>query len=132
LDFEETKDNPEKHTLLTIEWLKDSGLPQEALHAISAHNEEHVNCKRESLFDYALTAAETVTGLISATAMVMPDKKLASVKAKSVKKRIKEKAFAKNVNRENILLCEKLGLNIDEFIELSVKAMQEAAPELES
>jgi predicted hydrolase (HD superfamily) len=56
--------------------------------------------------------------------MVYPDKKLASVKPKSVVKRMKEKAFAASVNRENIMECEKLGLSLDEFVQISLDAMR--------
>ncbi|MCE1246045.1 MAG: HDIG domain-containing protein [Firmicutes bacterium] len=131
LDLEETKDNLEQHTLLTKEWLKETDLPEEAIQAICAHNEEYTGCKRVSRFDFALSAAEAVTGLVFASALVLPDKKLASVKPKSVKKRIKEKAFAKNVDRGSILLCEKIDLTVDEFMEISVKAMQDEAHVLE-
>ena len=74
-------------------------------------------------FQHALAAGETVTGLIIATAMVYPDKKIASVKGKSVVKRMKEKAFAASVSRENILECEKIGVPLNEFVELSLGAM---------
>ena len=72
----------------------------------------------------------TITGLITATAMVYPDKKLASVKAKSVVKRMKEKAFAASVNRETIMECEKIEIPIAEFAEICLKAMQEISDDL--
>mgnify|MGYP001324403248 CR=1 FL=1 len=62
--------------------------------------------------------------MITATALVYPDKKLASVKPKSITKRMKEKAFAASVNRETIMECEKIGIPLAEFAELSLKAMQ--------
>ncbi|MFQ5965754.1 MAG: hypothetical protein ACE5KZ_15890 [Candidatus Scalinduaceae bacterium] len=77
-----------------------------------------------------MAAAETITGLIIATALVYPDKKLKSVKVKSVLKRMKEKAFAKNVNREIIKECENLGISLERFIEISVKAMQDISDDL--
>ncbi|MCX8012614.1 MAG: hydrolase, partial [Desulfobacterota bacterium] len=77
-----------------------------------------------------LAASETITGLIVATALVQPDKKLATVQPKSVKKRVKERRFAENVNRDIIRECEYLGINLDEFISLSLEAMQEIASEL--
>lgn len=131
LDFDYTKDSPEKHTVLTRDWLKETDIPPEAIHAIEAHNEEYAGVKRAGLFDYALTAAESITGLIVATALVMPDKKLASVKPKSVKKRMKQKAFARNVDRDRIRICEKLDMDLMEFIELSVNAMKEIHDDLE-
>lgn len=130
LDFDETADTPEKHTVLTREWLKRSDLPEDSLHAISAHNAEYSGVARESRFDYALTAAETLTGLVVATALVMPDKKLASVKPKSVKKRMKEKSFARKVNRDDIRLCSELDMELIDFIELGVNAMKEIHEDL--
>jgi len=82
------------------------------------------------MLQHALAAGETITGLISATTMVYPDKKISSVKPKSVVKRMKEKNFAASVNRENIMECEKIGFTIDEFAELCVNTMQEHAEEL--
>ena len=124
LDFEETKDEPSRHGLESAAWLAARGVPPELIQAIKAHNAEALGLARETLLDYALTCAETVTGLIVATALVQPDKKLASVKAASVRKRMKETAFARNVRREHILLCENLGLDLDEFLALSLAAMQ--------
>ncbi|MEK7353047.1 MAG: phosphohydrolase, partial [Chloroflexota bacterium] len=69
-------------------------------------------------------------GLITASALVRPDKKLARVEAKSVRKRFKEPKFAAGANRENIAKCSELGIELDEFIELGLKAMQDIAPEL--
>ncbi|HET6556635.1 MAG TPA: hypothetical protein VFG54_04930 [Prolixibacteraceae bacterium] len=65
-----------------------------------------------------------------ATVMVYPDKKLASVKTKSITKRMKEKAFAASVKRENILECELIGIPLEEFAELSLQAMQNISDEL--
>ncbi len=70
---------------------------------------------------------ETVTGLIVATALVYPDRKIASVKVKSITKRMKEKAFAASVNRDTIRECEKIGLPLEEFVEIALGAMQEIA-----
>jgi putative nucleotidyltransferase with HDIG domain len=129
LDFAETKDDPQRHALLAAQWL-DGRLPAEAVLAIKRHNAEVLGLSRETTLDLALTAAETITGLVVATALVYPDKKLASVKAKSVTKRMKERAFAANVNRDHILLCEKFGLPLADFAELSVTAMQGISGEL--
>ena len=94
------------------------------------HNEAASGRKRSEKFHKALAAGETITGLITATTLVYPDKKLSSVKAKSITKRMKEKAFAASVKRENIMECELIGIPMDEFAELSLKAMQEISGEL--
>jgi len=85
---------------------------------------------RVSPLDYALSCGETITGLIVAAALVRPDKKLAGVEPKSIRKRMKEKAFARNVNRETIMLCEHLGMSVDDFISLSLEAMKGISDEL--
>lgn len=105
-------------------------LPEEALCAIEAHNEENGLRAPSTTFDYALRAGETITGLITATAYVYPDRKVASVKPKSITKRMKEKSFAASVSRENIMECEKIGIPLQDFVELSLKAMQEVSDEL--
>ena len=130
LDFEKTKEVPERHALETLEILKERDLPPEALEAIKMHNAEALGLGRAGKFAHALAAVETLTGLIVASALVQPDKRIASVKAKSVKKKMRDKSFARNVNREIIKECEKLGLELSEFIELSLESMGEIAAEV--
>ena len=105
-------------------------LSVEAIDAIVMHNEMATGKERFTVFQHALAAGETITGLIMATAMVYPDRKLASVKTKSITKRMKEKAFAASVKRENILECELIGIPIEDFAELSLLAMQQISDEL--
>ena len=95
------------------------------LDAIVMHNEVATGKERFIQFQYALAAGETITGLITATTLVYPDKKIASVNPKSVTKRMNQRAFAASVKRENILECEKIGIPLDEFASISVAAMQE-------
>ncbi len=130
LDFESTKDNPSRHGLETAGMLAALGFPPDAVEAIKGHNAEALGIQRTDEFAKALTCAETVTGLVVATALVQPDKKAASVKPGSVRKRMKEKSFARSVNREMIMLCEEIGVPLDEFIELSVGAMKGIAADL--
>ena len=124
LDYEETKDDPSQHGLKTAEILESKGVDQEIIQAIKAHNAEALGIQRESDFDFALTCAECITGLIVATTLVYPDKKIKSVKSKSILKRMKQKEFARNVSREHIKKCEKIDIPLAEFAELSLKAMQ--------
>ncbi|MBI5621971.1 hydrolase [Candidatus Falkowbacteria bacterium] len=86
--------------------------------------------KRTTPVQYCLAAGETLTGLIYATALVRPDKKLASVEVSSVKKKMKDKSFAAKVDRELIKECELAGIPLDEFLAISLKAMQDIAGEL--
>lgn len=103
--------------------LLDGKVTPEALDAIVMHNEMATGMERTTAFQQALAAGETITGLITATALVYPDKKVSSVKVKSITKRMKEKAFAASVKRENILECEKIGLSLEEFAGLALEAM---------
>jgi predicted hydrolase (HD superfamily) len=98
--------------------------------AIAMHNEIAAGKARSTEFQFALAAGETITGLIMATALVYPDRKIASVKTKSVVKRMKEKAFAASVKRENILECEMIGIPIDQFADIAINAMKEIAEEI--
>jgi putative nucleotidyltransferase with HDIG domain len=125
IDVEVTNADPKVHALKAAELLEDFGFDEEMLEAIRRHNDEATGIPRSTRFQHALAAGETITGLIYATALVYPDKKIASVKYKSVRKRMKEKAFAASVNRDHILECEEIGIPLDEFIELSVDAMRE-------
>lgn len=130
LDFEVTQDSPREHTKKTVEILRGKGFPEDSLQAIREHNAEALGIARQSRFGIALACSETVTGLVVATALVYPDKKLASVKPKSVRKRMRETAFARKVNREIIRECERIGVPLDEFVELSLGAMQDIADQL--
>ncbi len=94
------------------------------------HNETSAGEKRSKEFQFALAAGETITGMIVAATLVYPDKKVASVKPKSVTKRMKEKKFAASVRRENIMECEKIGIPLPEFVEISLKAMSEISDQI--
>lgn len=123
IDVEITQANPELHGLKAIDILREHGIDEEIIDAIAMHNEIATKKERNTVFQHALAAGETITGLIHATTLVYPDKKLASVKAKSVLKRMKEKLFAASVNRDHILECEKIGIPIHVFVEISLGAM---------
>jgi putative nucleotidyltransferase with HDIG domain len=130
LDYEETADRPEEHGLRTVAILAEAHLPPDVVNAIKAHNAEALGVERRSTLDFALTCAESITGLIVATALVYPDKRLASVKPKSILKRMKEKDFARKVNRDLIRLCEKIQVPLADFAALSLRAMQGISEEL--
>ncbi len=129
IDVEITNGDSKKHALVGAEMLTNE-LPPEAVDAIRMHNEFATGQQRTTRFQHALAAGETITGLIFATAMVYPDKKIESVKVKSITKRMKEKMFAASVNRETIMECEKIGIPINEFAEISLAALLPIAAEL--
>jgi putative nucleotidyltransferase with HDIG domain len=126
LDYAETAEDPDRHGLVTAEMLEGQ-VDDEIMHAILSHAEK---APRETLMDKALYAADPTTGFIVAAALVRPDKSLEGVKLKSLKKRWKEKAFARGASREQMGSCEEMGIERDEFLELSLTAMQARAGEL--
>jgi predicted hydrolase (HD superfamily) len=129
IDVEITNADPLTHGPYA-EKLLAGKISNEMLDAIIMHNEMATGKERTTEFQHALAAGETITGLITAVTLVYPDKKIASVKPKSVTKRMKQKAFAASVKRENILECEKIGIPLPEFAELSVIAMREISDKL--
>ncbi|HDR14288.1 MAG TPA: HDIG domain-containing protein [Desulfobacteraceae bacterium] len=124
LDVEIVDADLSVHGLETAKILRGLGVNEEIVAAIELHNEQAHGRPRTEPFHHALAAGETLTGLIIATTLVYPDKKIKSVKPKSVRKRMKEKAFAASVDRDIIIECEKSGIPLDEFIVLSLEAMQ--------
>lgn len=130
IDVEVTNADAFTHGPEGARWLAELGMDADIVEAIAMHNEIASGKERFNEFQHALAAGETITGLIMATALVYPDKKIASVKTKSVTKRMKEKAFAASVKRENIMECEKIGIPIDEFAAISIAAMTEIADEI--
>lgn len=127
LDYPETQDLPNQHGLLSVEHLRGA-LPEEALDAIARHNEHNGN-QPQTIFDYALRCGETVTGLIHTAALVRPTR-MQGMEARSLKKKMKDKAFAASVCRETIKECEKLGLNLDDFLTLAISAITSIAPKV--
>ena len=127
LDFPTTKDNPARHGLDAAEALAGK-LPDEALHAIKAHNEECTGVAAENDFDYALRCAESVTGLISAAALIRPTR-MEGMKPKSLVKKMKDKSFAAAVSRERITEFERLGMERPDFLTLAIAAMDTVAAE---
>lgn len=128
IDYELCGSDTSKHGILAEKILKDANFPEEIIEAVKAHvkgvevddNPMHI----------ALCAADAVNGLIVAGALIKPEKSLTAIDTNFIMKRFKEKAFARGANREEIKLCERLGLSLEEFITLSLSAMQEIHEEL--
>ena len=129
IDMELTGEDMNVHSKLGADLAKELGTSEAVAHAILCHNPTH-GIPRETRLDKALFCVDPLTGLIIAAVLVRPDKKLAGLEAKSVRKRFKEKSFAAGANREQISLCSELGLELDEFIELGVEAMKGIAANL--
>lgn len=128
LDYPATAQEPSQHGIETAKQL-EGDLAAPALDAIRSHNAEYTGHAPKTQFDYALRCGETVTGLVSAAALVRPTR-MEGMQAKSLKKKMKDKAFAASVNRDNIRECEHLGLELDEFLNLAIDAMTGIAPEI--
>lgn len=114
-------------------WVEENGLeiPETVKHAMAAHNMANTGIKPESKMDWALFCGDSLTGLIVASALVLPDKKLAGITTETILKRFKEPKFAAGTRREEIQMCEShLGLTLQEFVTIALKAMQNIAPEL--
>ncbi|KKU10960.1 MAG: HDIG domain protein [Parcubacteria group bacterium GW2011_GWB1_46_8] len=122
----------DKQGIQITQWAKDKGyeVPDSVSHAMAAHNWSNTGVAPENLMDWAIFCADSLTGLIVASALVLPDKKLANLTKESVLKRFKSPSFAAGTRREDIRLCEeKLGLSLEEFAWIALKAMQEIATE---
>ncbi|NLM96402.1 MAG: HDIG domain-containing protein [Halanaerobiaceae bacterium] len=129
IDYAETLNDPEKHGLLGAEILEKMGVDEEIVYAVKAHNHVH-GLARKKMIDKAIYASDPVTGLIVAAALIHPDKKLSSIDKDFVLKRYAEKSFARGANRETIASCKEMGIDLGEFVALSLKAMQGIAEEL--
>jgi putative nucleotidyltransferase with HDIG domain len=130
LDVELTNADLKIHGQETVKILRQLGIDDEIIDAIECHNEMSSKKERKTIFHHALAAGETITGLITATTLVYPDKKLASVKPKSIVKRMKEKSFAASVNRDTIRECEHIGIPLNQFSEICLHAMESIANDL--
>ncbi len=129
IDVELTDGDMTSHSKLGADLAKDLGASEAVAHAILCHNERHgISC--ETMMDKALFCADPLTGLVTAAVLVRPEKKIANLEAKSVRKRFKEKSFAAGANREQIAMCSEIGLELDEFISIGVEAMQGIADSL--
>ena len=132
-DWEETKESPDQHTRKTLEWLKERGIIDGPLvHALMSHNVKHTGlAKLVGNLEWALETVDELTGFIVAVALVRPEKKLETVSVESVMKKWKTKVFAKAVSRDQIAQCEeKLKIPLNEFIHITLTAMQEHHEEL--
>jgi putative nucleotidyltransferase with HDIG domain len=128
IDVELIDGDMTSHGKLSADIAQEFGASGTMIHAILCHNEAH-GVPRETKLDNALFCADPLSGLITAAALVRPDK-LSGLTTKSVMKRFREKSFAAGVNREQVAKCQEIGLELEEFISLGIEAMKGIAPEL--
>ena len=129
IDVELTEGDMTTHSKLGADLARDLGASEAIAIAILCHNETH-GVPPKTIMEKALLYADPLTGLITAAVLVRPDKKIASLEVKSVRKWFKEKSFAAGANREQIAKCSDIGLELDEFIAIGLAAMQGIASEL--
>lgn len=130
-DFDyEKHPTPAEHPFVGVAYLRENGWPEEILHAILAHA-DYSGVKPETHLDRSLYACDEVAGFLTACSLVKPSKKIAEVEVAGVKKKMKDKAFARAVKREDITHgAELLGLSLEEHIGNCLTAMQARAEEL--
>lgn len=120
----------EEHGKVGGEWLQERGYPADVVHAVIAHNDYH-GVPRDALLDRVVFACDELTGLITAAALVRPNKSILGLEASSVRKKMKDKAFARGVNREDIIKgAEGLGVDLNEHITFVIHAMEGEADAL--
>lgn len=124
IDYEKVKNDLSQHSLVGAKMLEDLGVETDICKAVKCHNEAH-GILPETPMEKSLFVSDPLTGLIVASALVLPSKKIADLTVENVLNRFGEKSFAKGANREIIGKCETLlGLKLEEFIGIGLKAMQ--------
>ena len=129
VDFEEVGENFSMHGLKSEEILKGL-VPDEVIQAIKAHNYEYTGVQPKTRMEKALIAADAVSGLLVACALVMPSKKLEEVKISTLNKKFKQKDFARNVDRNRINFCEEIGLSKEKFFEIALNGLKKISQNL--
>ena len=128
LDQDHTGDDGSQHAILAAGWLRDAGVDERVVNGVLAHAYEEY---RTDLMSKAVVHADAVAGLLVAAALVRPER-ATGMRVSSVRKKLREKAFAPGVNREEVLGVEEgIGLALDEFLAVSIEGLQQVAPEID-
>ena len=130
-DFDyEVHPTTDKHPMEGSKILREQGYPEEVIYAIQCHA-DYLGLERRTNMDKAIFACDELVGLVNAVALVQPTKNINDVKVRSVKKKLKDKSFARGVIREDITNgTAQLGVEIDDHIATIIEAMQGVASEL--
>ncbi len=130
-DYEEYPDLHE-HTQVAARWLREKGYDERIIYAILAHNElNHETHPRTNLLSHALYACDEITGMITATSLVRPNKSILGLEVSSVRKKMKSKGFAAGVNREDLIEgAAELNVDLNEHIAFVIEAMSSIASQL--
>ncbi len=123
IDYDMTAGEPEKHSLAGASILRENGFNQQIVYTVKAHNQAH-GLPLKSDMDISLYASDPLSGLIVASALISPDKRLDSIDGQFVLNRFVEKSFARGADRNQIMFSKKLGILPEQFICLGLEAMQ--------
>ena len=122
---------PEEHPLRGVEMLRERGYPESVIRAIQAHYPARTGVKPESRMERTLAACDEITGLITAAALVRPSRSVMDLEAKSVTKKMKDRAFAAGVDRDEVRhAADALGVELSEHVQFVIEAMRGVAPSL--
>lgn len=126
-DWEITAKDEQNHTRLLLDWVKGKNLPEEMVNVFKSHNNKVTGMREpQTLLEWTLECLDELTGFIVAVALMMPSKKLEEVTVDSVIKKFDKKDFARAVNREQITQCEqRIGISVRDFVDITLRAMQE-------
>ena len=127
LDYEMTEKSPEMHTVETAKILEEHDIAPDIIRAVQAHT-EMVEC--QTVMEWAIFSIDPLTGLIIAATLMHPNRKLKEVDLGFVKRRYKEKSFARGAKREDIEQIKNINMDLDEFISICLEAMQGIDKEL--
>ncbi|MBI2845626.1 MAG: HDIG domain-containing protein [Chloroflexi bacterium] len=128
-DYEITGHDSVRHGRVMADMLRERGVDEVIIEGVMAHNEA-LGVPRDTKLKKAIYACDELTGLITAAALVHPEKKLAPLDTQFILKRFKEKSFAKGARREQILTCSELGMELEEFTGVCLEAMKGVAGDL--
>ena len=130
-DFDwEVCPTPESHPTFGADILRERGFPEEIVRAVLSHG-NHTGIQRETLMEKTLFACDELSGFVTAVALVRPTKALSDTKVSSVKRKMKDKAFAKSVSRDDMRQgAEELGVELDDLIAFVIDALKPVAPQL--
>jgi predicted hydrolase (HD superfamily) len=127
VDQDQTGEDLARHAFVAADWLRAAGVEEPVVNAVLAHAHEQY---RTDLMSKAVVHADAIAGLLVASALVRPERSV-GMKVSSVKKKLKEKAFAPGVNREEVYGAEQtLGLPLDEFVAVTIEGIQQVAPDI--
>ena len=123
IDYEETKDDPNLHSVKGAEFLEKTGIDKEICQAVKTHNEAH-GIIPETKLAKSLYCVDPLTGLIVAATLVLPSKKIKDLTVENVLNRFGEKSFARGAKREIILKCSEINLSLEEFVKICLESMK--------